>query len=158
MPGQGPARGGVVADAGEYLADGRDAVGREPVEVGGDGGAGLVRGLDVHGLFLDHGGLLDVDDLEGRTRVVGEPSRGVDDGGGPVVGADGDDERRPVGGSRGADRRERGRDGFAPARRLFGPAEQTVAARQYRDGHDEGPGAQVERHAEVGRVGEAVAT
>lgn len=84
----------MVADAGEDLAGGGDAVGGEPVEVGGDGGACLVGGLGVDGQFLDHGGLLDVDDLERAARVASEPGRGVDDGRSLVVGAHGDDDGR----------------------------------------------------------------
>lgn len=104
VPGEGAARGGVVTDTGEDLAGGGDAVGGEPVEMSGHGGARLVGGLGVDGLLLDHGGLLDVDDLQRTAGVASHPGRSVHYGGGPVMCAYGDDDGRRIAcGGRAAD-------------------------------------------------------
>ena len=70
-----PTSGGVVADAGEYLTGGSDALREQPVEVVQDRGVCLLGVLGVDGQFFDYGGLADVDDLQGAAGVAGESRR-----------------------------------------------------------------------------------
>ncbi|GAA2949090.1 hypothetical protein GCM10020227_15140 [Streptomyces flavovirens] len=96
--------------------------------------------------------------LERAARVAGEAGGGVDDGGGPFVAADRDDHRtaarlrRVTHGDEGrADRR-------LLAGRALGLGEQAVAARQDRDGEEEGGRPDVEGDTEVGASASLPAT
>jgi hypothetical protein len=88
-----PTCGGVIADAGEHLAGGGDAVRGQPVKVAQDCGVCLLGVLGVDGQFLDYGGLADVHNLQRAAGVAGDCGGRVDGFGGVFGGADRDDDR-----------------------------------------------------------------